>query len=256
MAKKIAGTTGMAGSSGRAQGGRTGSREVSMPGEARGGEGQRRQAGRGRSTREDEGVMAAARGLGEDAAKLGRRAAAGAADVADDVVEVGEESGRRVVGWVRENPWPTLLIGAGAAWLAYDAMRGREETDMERRRFELDEEGPGRVRRSMSSVADLGRRSVSTVADAGRGAGEQVSGFVRENPMWAGLAALGIGLAVGMTLPSTMTENRVLGTAREKVVRKARQVADSAAETVREVAKGAGQVAKGAGRIAGSSQAG
>ena len=61
--------------------------------------------------------------------------------------------------------------------------------------------------------------------------------------MWAGLAALGIGLAVGMSLPSTVTENRMLGDARDSVVRRARQVADSATETVREVTKSAGRIA-------------
>lgn len=241
MAKRVGGTTGTGGA--RGQGGRGAGREAKLP-EPR--EGQRRQGSRGQPGLEGEGLTATVRELSEETTEFPRGTGATTAGA----VERSEESGRRVVTWVRENPWPTLLIGAGAAWLAYDAVRGRgDETELERRRLELDEDVQGKVRRSMSSVADLGRRSMSSVAEAGRGAGEQVSGFVRENPVWAGLAALGIGMAVGLALPSTMPENRVLGEARDKVVRKARQVAESASETVREVAKSAG-------RIAGTSQGG
>jgi ElaB/YqjD/DUF883 family membrane-anchored ribosome-binding protein len=174
-----------------------------------------------------EGLMANVRKLGGKTLGKARSAAAGAGDVSQEV------SGR-VVHYVRENPWPTLLIGAGAAWLAVDAVRGRSDTEID---LGVNRNTEAENRRSML------RRSVSTVADASRGAGEQVTGFVRENPMWAGLAALGIGMAVGMTLPSTITENRMLGETRDTVVRKARQVANGAAETVREVAKSAGRVA-------------
>lgn len=239
MAKRMAVTTGTGSTAGRSQAGRGAGRE-SKQADLRTGEGQRRRGSRG----EGEGLVAGARELGEEAVEATRDAAASAVDLAADAVERSEEGGRRVIGWVRENPWPTLLIGAGAAWLAIDAARGRGNgvTEMERRRAELDEGGSGTVRRSMSNVADFGRRSVSSVAGASRSAGEQVTGFVRENPMWAGLAALGIGMAVGLALPSTMPENRVLGEARDKVARRARQVASSATETVREVAKSAGRI--------------
>jgi ElaB/YqjD/DUF883 family membrane-anchored ribosome-binding protein len=242
----MGGTTGTGSTAGRTEGGRGAGREF-KPAGTRGGEGQRRRGSREQAGVAGESLVASARDLGENTVEMARDAAASAADLAADAVERGEESGRRVIGWVRENPWPSLLIGAGAAWLAIDAVRGRGDgmTDMERGRMELDEGGPGVVRRSMSSVADLSRRSISSVADAGRGAGDQVGGFVRENPLWAGLAALGIGVAVGLALPSTMPENRLLGQARDKVVRKARQVADSASETVREVAKSAGRIAGG-----------
>jgi ElaB/YqjD/DUF883 family membrane-anchored ribosome-binding protein len=154
--------------------------------------------------------------------------------------EAGQEVGGRVADFVRDNPWPTILIGAGAAWLAVDSIRGRSDTEIDM--------GVGR-REGGDKGPNMFRRSMTTVAGAGRGAGEQVSGFVRENPVWAGIAALGIGLAVGMTIPSTVSENKMLGDARDNVVRKARQVASSAAETVREVSKSAG-------RIAGASQKG
>lgn len=242
MAKRVGGTTGTGSAAGRTPGSRGGGRFKATG--TRSGESQRRRGSRGQPGLENEGLIAGARELGEEAVDAARGAAASAADLAAEAVERGGESGRRVVGWVRENPWPTLLIGAGAAWLAIDAVRGRGDamTEMERGRAELDEEGPGTLRRSMSNVADFSRRSMSSVAGASRNAGEQVSGFVRENPMWAGLAALGIGVAVGLALPSTMPENRVLGEARDKAIRKARQVAESATQTVREVAKSAGRL--------------
>jgi ElaB/YqjD/DUF883 family membrane-anchored ribosome-binding protein len=82
----------------------------------------------------------------------------------------------------------------------------------------------------------MATQAISAVAGAGRSVGGRVGQFVRENPLLAGGAALGIGMAVGLALPSTVTENEMLGGARDAVVTRAKEAARN---TVRGVAHAA-----------------
>lgn len=173
----------------------------------------------GRGARLVSGAREVAQNVGETTVQaaqstLGaaRGLASGAADAAGSVA-----------GKVRENPWPTLLIGAGATWLAIDAVRGRSNAGSERAARPA-EGGRGAV-----------KGAVSKVARAGRAAGEQIEEFVRDRPLLAGAATLGIGVAVGMALPASVTENEVLGEARDTVVRRAKQAAQGTAQKVRDV---------------------
>lgn len=59
---------------------------------------------------------------------------------------------------------------------------------------------------------------------------------VRDNPLVVGAAAALVGVAIGMSLPSSETENRVMGEARDTVVDRVREVAGEAAEKVQDVA--------------------
>lgn len=184
---------------------------------------------RGRGGRK--GVMAGARAIaenvGETTMRTARDVASGARGAASSVARTTQGAADQVVGYVREHPWPSLLIGAGATWLAIDAAIGRGGEQPRSSAREGGSQGressePGRMSRTWNSVSE-----------AGRGAGEQVQHFVRENPMIAGAAALGVGVAVGMALPGTMQENRMLGNARDSVVRRAKTVAEGTMRSVR-----------------------
>lgn len=59
---------------------------------------------------------------------------------------------------------------------------------------------------------------------------------VRENPLVVGAAAALIGAAIGMSLPASEAENRLMGEARDNVVDRARETASEAAEKVQDVA--------------------
>jgi len=81
---------------------------------------------------------------------------------------------------------------------------------------------------------------------------------LRENPLVVGAAAALVGVAIGMSVPSSETENRLMGEARDNVVDRARGLASEAAEKVQDVAgqaaNAATQVRDAATRAVGSSQ--
>ncbi len=143
-----------------------------------------------------------------------RGLAAGARDAAAGVAKGTRRTAGQVAGKVRENPWTALLIGSGAAWLVVDAVRGQSTGDNRSR---------GRRARG-KSAANVASQAMSTVTKAGRSIGGQVEEFVKDNPVLAGAATLGIGLAVGMALPSTAPERAMLGDARDAIVRRASEV--------------------------------
>ena len=185
------------------------------------------------------GMMSGARGVAQkvgrttmDAAQstmgVAREWAAGAADVAGSVANRAGETASQVAGKVRENPWPSILIGAGATWLAIDAIRGREEEGRSRR--------GGRRATSGSDRGAVGQ-AMAKVAGAGRAAGGSIEDFVRERPLLAGAATLGLGVAVGMAMPSSLTENEMFGETRDKIVSRAREAARGTLDKVRDVAE-------------------
>jgi len=194
---------------------------------------------RGGSRRRNQGVLASARDVaqsfGKTTAKTARQVASSARNAATSVAGRTQESVSLAVGKVRENPWPSLLIGAGATWLAVDAIRGHSKPEVrgKARRGEVDS-GPGLV-----------RRTASTIAGAGRGAGEYVGDFVRERPLLAGATTLGIGMAVGLAMPSTSSEDGVMGSVRDGVVRRAKDAAKGTMDAVRNVADGVERMASG-----------
>ena len=59
---------------------------------------------------------------------------------------------------------------------------------------------------------------------------------VRDNPLVVGAAAALVGVAIGMSLPASETENKLMGEARDSVVDRARDLAGDAAEKVKDVA--------------------
>ncbi len=166
----------------------------------------------------------AAQNVGTTTVDTARGIAAGARDAATGVAKGTQRTAAQVAGKVRENPWPAILIGSGATWLVVDAVRGRSSENSR---------GRGRRTRRGKSAGQLANQAVSTVADAGRSIGGHVEEWVKENPVLAGAATLGIGLAVGLALPSTMPENALLGDTRDALVRRAKETARG---RVREVA--------------------
>jgi ElaB/YqjD/DUF883 family membrane-anchored ribosome-binding protein len=97
------------------------------------------------------------------------------------------------------------------------------------------ETGRGAVSQAVNTGRSAMGQAVSKVAEAGRAAGEQIEEFVRDRPFLAGAATLGLGMAVGMALPSSVSENEFLGQARDKVVRRAKAAAKDTMDKVREV---------------------
>lgn len=65
-----------------------------------------------------------------------------------------------------------------------------------------------------------------------RGVGRGYETALRDNPLVLGGLALGIGAVVGLALPRTTGEDKVLGPTRDRVLKRATEVAHDAAESV------------------------
>ncbi len=247
-------------SAGGKRGGGRGSRVGGGRGQRAGGAGQIASAepermrgatggGRRSSRQEDRGLLAGARdvalNIGETTAETARQFASTAKNAATSAAGRTQRTVSQAADKVRENPWPSLLIGAGVTWLAVDAIRGRSsESEGRGRKPREEESGPGLVRRTASTIADAGRGAGGYVRDAGEYVGE----FVRERPLLAGAATLGIGMAVGLAMPSTSSEDSMMGNVRDNVVRRAKDAAKGTMDAVRDVADSVERMAGGGGR--------
>ncbi len=193
----------------------------------------KRSAGRGRARMAGEsrqqqatgnrGLMAQAsdmaQNVGQTTWKAARGIASGTRGAAVGVAKKTGEGATKVAGEVWENKWPALLIGAGATWWAIDAVRGESR-------------GRRGQRRGGEREGNFAIDAVSAVADAGKAVGGRVAEFVRDNPVLAGAATVGVGVAMGLAMPPTSAENALIGDSREKVMRRAK---DAARGTVRNV---------------------
>lgn len=166
---------------------------------------------------------------------------------------------------VRDNPIPAAMIGIGTAWLLIkgrsdDTRRARgrgysryREYGTPQRDWRADVSEVSGVHTAVgtSGYGDYGSTSASQTPEFGgdiQGYRRSYSGYssysgpssfervVRENPLLVGAAAALVGVAIGMSLPASETENRLMGDARDSVVDRAREVAGEAAEKVQDAA--------------------
>ena len=83
-------------------------------------------------------------------------------------------------------------------------------------------------------VSHLGHQAKEGALRAGRG----LQRLVHENPLAVGAAAVAVGAAVGLALPSTRIEEEYMGEASEKLVDNAKQAARDAMDRVKSAAQG------------------
>jgi ElaB/YqjD/DUF883 family membrane-anchored ribosome-binding protein len=176
-------------------------------------------------------------------------------------------TGRDIAQLVRDNPVPAALAALGIGWLLFNRNDGRDrQRDRERiprdatdgrdvglgddafeRTRELAEdvsdrataladtardkaqETADRARETADRVADAAERAANRARNAADRGRRRVAEEYDENPLASAVLALGVGLAIGVALPSTRKEGEMMGRARDRVVDKARtQVADTA----------------------------
>jgi ElaB/YqjD/DUF883 family membrane-anchored ribosome-binding protein len=120
----------------------------------------------------------------------------------------------------------------GAVSSAADRARGAMSGAGERARHVV-----GDVKNRTRSMAN---RASSEVSQVSRRAGSQLSYWMEHNPLAVGAAAMALGVAVGMALPESRPERRLMGGARDRLLDRAQSMAgeavDRAKQTVREVA--------------------
>lgn len=220
--------------------------------------------------------------------------------MARNAKDKAEESGRSLIGTLRDNPIPAAMIAGGIGWLLFSKRRERdtdggaewvsheslgptagvstaayedETVDYSRQVPDIprEESGAGSraraagervasgARHAGESVVSGARNAGETVVSSARAAGEKVaSGTSRvahsiadraragghrveetfdQNPMVLGAVAAAVGLAIGMTLPATEREARLMGGRRDELIDKARETFDDAKDKVRHAAE-------------------
>jgi ElaB/YqjD/DUF883 family membrane-anchored ribosome-binding protein len=159
-----------------------------------------------------------------------------------------------VSSFVGGNPLPIALIGVGVGWLIWNArtrpksgvdyaMRGRAEVyddsydddesgergtgaQLSRLRGQV-QDGVSTIKRSASAQAQRAREKVDELEHTAR---EQLGKAVdvaergfEERPLLLGAVALGAGLAVGLGIPATQSENQLIGQYRDKLMTRAKE---------------------------------
>ena len=187
-------------------------------------------------------------------------------NMASNARDKAEESGRGLLATIRDNPIPAAMIAGGIGWLLFN----KKKTSVNRSaevEVDYDYRGDeGVTHRVASSAKDAGEKVASTARDAGekvvsgaRAVGEKVSSgastvahgvadraragvhrvddTLHENPMVLGVVAAAVGLAVGMSLPASEREARLMGGKRDELVDKAREAISETKDKVRNAAE-------------------
>lgn len=90
-------------------------------------------------------------------------------------------------------------------------------------------------------AGNIASETYKKVGSYGTQARETYDHFIEENPLVVGAAALAVGAAVGMTIPSTRYENELMGEARQNLMQKAQDSAGDLVEQVKDVVNEAGR---------------
>ncbi len=195
--------------------------------------------------------------------------------------ETAREAGTSFVDRIKQNPVPAAMVGIGLGWLF---MSGREEGSGRRRyregpyyyerpvdrSYPAHYEDPAYYEGSGGSSAGEGRTRTGEAAGQARERASQLGGqaqerasqlggqaqeqaqrakggfqqMLEENPLAVGAVAVGLGAAVGFSLPETEKENQAMGEARDDLVERGKEKAEELKPKVQSVAEEAQSAAK------------
>jgi ElaB/YqjD/DUF883 family membrane-anchored ribosome-binding protein len=181
-----------------------------------------------------------------------------AGETLGQVAENTRDVAGRMTSGVRSNPIPYALIAIGAVWLiANNRASRRWSSDYEgdsawgdTTDYEASPGATGYGGSEFGAYASTGISSAGSAGDEGSAsrldtaaarerarrammqARTRLDSMLHENPMALGIVALAAGALVGAALPSTQTESRYLGPARETLVETAREAAQNAVQKV------------------------
>jgi ElaB/YqjD/DUF883 family membrane-anchored ribosome-binding protein len=99
----------------------------------------------------------------------------------------------------------------------------------------------GLVESAKMGTGDVVNRAYDKVGELKTTAVEQYDHYIEENPLAVGAVALALGAAVGMAIPSTRYESRLLGEYRQDLVDKAQTTASQLLDKTKEVVTEAGR---------------
>ena len=167
------------------------------------------------------------------------------------------EAGASLWRTAKDNPVPTAIVALGLTLLfkARSKQHNGNGFGNGYARQDLYEEGgegmkeraqefAGRAGETVSHVAHETADKFSQVAhgaaEKAKNTGVTLKSFFQNNPVIAGAGVVVVGAAVGALLPSTEKENKIMGHARDELVRGAKNVATQAQDTLKEKMSEAG----------------
>lgn len=208
----------------------------------------------------------------EGAKRAANTAVEGAERAMNSAGDTAREASSTVMETIQKNPIPSALIGVGLGWLWMNMKKQTSEPSRYGRSYPKHdwrtsgtgydfsdyhsdvagtyrrENEPGRVGEMASQVQDKAGEITHQVQEKASQLGAQaqdqahraaagIERLMYENPLAMGAVALTLGAAVGMAIPETRQENRMMGEARDRVVEKAQQATQEAAQKVQTVAQ-------------------
>ena len=196
-----------------------------------------------------------------------------ASDFASNAGQTAQEAGSGIVETIRRNPVPAAMAGIGLGWLWMNRQPARTTWSTGRpmksswaaaddgwQRADRDLSGNGNSGRSIGDRARDVSSSVGDAADNARRAAEdrlddlgtnasraadsvgttasqavtQAQQTIESNPLAFGAIALAVGTAIGLALPATQTEKRVMGQAGGRLID---QVESAVSEPLNEMSR-------------------
>jgi len=211
-------------------------------------------------------MMSSAGQLASDAAS----SAAAASSTGEGAMDVGST----VLSLIQENPIPAAMIGIGLGWMYMNRSTGhpdyrahsgdhyrypaasaytdsesgsalsdvtRRARDMARQAIERASGMTGDVQDQAGELVDTVQEQVSdftgAVMDRTTQAPGQIQSMIEENPLLTAALAAAVGGAVGLAMPSTRTEDQLIGASRDRVMGRAQQMTSDAMDKVQNIAQ-------------------
>jgi ElaB/YqjD/DUF883 family membrane-anchored ribosome-binding protein len=102
----------------------------------------------------------------------------------------------------------------------------------------------GAVSSASTRASDVASRVYDRAGEYGTIAHEKYDEYLEENPLALGAVAIAVGAAVGLAIPSTNYEGRLMGDAREKLMERAQDAAGGLVDKAKQAASEVGQTIK------------
>jgi ElaB/YqjD/DUF883 family membrane-anchored ribosome-binding protein len=172
-----------------------------------------------------------------------------ASTLASNAGETVQQTGSGVIETIKRNPVPAALAGFGLGWLVLNRQSGRTSSSewsrsgaawtgqTDRRGFsdsnlgggvnpaEKIDEVTGKAKRTAqdvaSTVGETASEAATTVKSSASSVATTAQSALESNPLAVGAIALAVGTAVGLALPASQAEKRVMGQAGSQLIDKA-----------------------------------
>ena len=202
-----------------------------------------------------------------------------AGSMVSDAGETVRGAGSGIVDTITRNPLPAAMVGIGLGWLAMSRGSSSQQR-YEPHRYQPNRYEPGRYQpdayesygnsetdsgmvqqareRASAVVDDVGRTvgdvrgQASQLAEevpyrvqsTARQLGDQAGQVFQQNPLAVGAVAVAFGTAIGMILPATQVERRIVEQPARQVLSRAEEAATEALEQVEQTARDAEEQAR------------